>query len=85
MIRREVFHNDNFVTDHSTMTEDNKSILEQCKTVRDKSQSVSDNARIGESEEAQKKARRAFIKLRERRRKRTIIIKMIDSSDPKNE
>ena len=75
MIRREVFHNDNFVKDHSTMNEDDKSILGQRKTVQDESQSVSDNAKIGESEEAQKKARRAFIRLRQRRRQRTIIIK----------
>jgi len=57
------------------MTEDDKSPSEQRRTNHDESQSLSDNARIAESVEARERARHAIIKLRMRRRRRTVIIK----------
>jgi len=59
------------------MNEDDKSILKQSKKVHDESQSLRDNAKIitGESAGAVEQARQAIIKLRLRRRKRTVIIK----------
>jgi hypothetical protein len=53
------------------MNEDDKSASEQRKTV----QSLSDNAKIGESAESIEQARQALIKSRIRRRKRTVVIK----------
>ena len=61
--------------DHLAMNEDDKSASEQRKTVHDESQSLSGNAKVGESNEALERARRALIKLRIRQRKRTVIIK----------
>ncbi len=57
------------------MNEDHKSISQHSKKFHDESQSVSDNAKIGESAEAMEQARQALIKLRMRRRKRTVVIK----------
>jgi hypothetical protein len=63
------------VKDHLAMNEDDKSASEQCKTVHAESQSLSDHAKIGESAESIEQARQALIKIRIRRRKRTVIIK----------
>jgi hypothetical protein len=57
------------------MNERDKSISEQSKKVHDEFQSLSANAKEAESDEAREKARQALIKLRQRRRKRTVIIK----------
>ena len=57
------------------MNEDHKSISEHSKKVHDESQSLSANGKIGESAEAIEQARQALIKLRMRRRKRTVVIK----------
>ena len=57
------------------MNEDDKPASEQRRTDHDESQSLSDNARIAESVEARERARHAIIKLRMRRRRRTVIIK----------
>jgi hypothetical protein len=59
------------------MNEDHKSILKQSEKVCDKSQSLSDNAKIitAESAEAVEQARQAIINPRLRRRRRTVIIK----------
>jgi hypothetical protein len=57
------------------MNEDHKSISQHSKKIHGESQSVSDNAKIGESAEAMEQARQALIKLRMRRRKRTVVIK----------
>jgi DNA-binding MltR family transcriptional regulator len=57
------------------MNEDDKTISEQSKNIHDEFQSLSANAKIAESAEAVEKARQAIIKIRIRRRKRTVIIK----------
>ena len=57
------------------MSEDDETISEQSKKVHNEFQSLSANAKIAESAEAVEKARQAIIKLRIRRRKRTVIIK----------
>jgi hypothetical protein len=57
------------------MNEGDKPASEQRNTDHDESQSLSDTARITESAEARERARHAIIKLRMRRRRRTVIIK----------
>jgi hypothetical protein len=57
------------------MNEYDKPTLEQSKKLHDEFESRKVNARIAELAEAMEKARQATIKLRKRRRKRTVIIK----------
>ena len=61
----------------SAMDEDHRSTLNQSKKVCDESQAPRDDAKIitAESVEATEQRRQAIIKLRSRRKKRTVIIK----------